>query len=108
VLPIESVELSRTVQLWVLNMFLTFRAGMAEWFCQREELQRRLPDGCAAGSGKIDTRSVNAETRWQTHRRAGLSGGCRSTTLVSAHHDESIRIDRAARRSVYRSSMRIV
>jgi hypothetical protein len=43
-LPIESVELSRTVQLWVLNIFLTFRAGVPEWFWRREERERRGVD----------------------------------------------------------------
>jgi hypothetical protein len=44
-LPIESVELSRAVQLWVLNIFLAFRAGAAEWFWLRENCEMRLPDG---------------------------------------------------------------
>jgi hypothetical protein len=60
------------------------------------------------GSGMIDTSSFNAESCWQTHRRASLSEGWRSATLESAHHDESLRIDGAARRSVWVSRMRII
>jgi hypothetical protein len=43
-LPIESVELSRTVQLWVLNIFLTFRAGVTEWFWRLEEREMRVSE----------------------------------------------------------------
>jgi hypothetical protein len=58
-LPIESVELSRTVRLWGLNIFLAFRAGMTEWFSWWEEWEIRWPGKDAVDSGEI-CRSVIA------------------------------------------------
>src|ERR1035438_3892390 len=56
----------------------------------------------------LNAPTFDAEDRWKMHGRARLNEGCRSTTRQSAHHDESVRIGRTARRSVYGSRMRII
>jgi hypothetical protein len=75
----ESVELSRTGQLWDLNIFLTFRAGITEWFWQREEGEMR-GSGVGAVEPGVTFRSVFVgENGCRTQIRSDLSEGSQST-----------------------------
>jgi hypothetical protein len=57
------IELSRTVQLWVLNIFLTFRAGVPNGRWRLEEWQMWWPSGRTASGGMIEAGAFNAENR---------------------------------------------
>jgi hypothetical protein len=57
------IELSRTVRLWVLNIFLTFRAGVTNGGWRQEEWQMRWPGGRTASGGMIESGAFNAENR---------------------------------------------
>jgi hypothetical protein len=60
-------------------MFLTFRAGMREWFWRREEWEMRWP-GVGAAEPGVTFRSVFAgENRGRTQIRCHLSEGSQST-----------------------------
>ena len=74
-MSIESVELSRTVQLWGLDIFLALRVGMTEWFGRREEWEMRWPRVGAIEDGVIFRSDFAAENRWLTRDRARLSEG---------------------------------
>jgi hypothetical protein len=75
-LPIESVELSRTVRLWGLNIFLAYRAGVKEWFWRREVWEMRWLGVGAVECGEIRRSVMAAENRRRTQIRARLSEGC--------------------------------
>jgi hypothetical protein len=62
-LPIEFVELSRAVRLWVLNIFLTFRAGMAEWFSRWEGWEIRWPGMAAVEPDEIRSIVITANAK---------------------------------------------
>jgi hypothetical protein len=78
-LPIESVELSRTVGVWGLNIFLAFRAGMTEWFWRLEEWEMQRPGVGAIEPGMTFRSAFARENRWRTQIRSHLSEGSRST-----------------------------
>jgi hypothetical protein len=78
-LPIESVELSRTGQLWGLNMLLTFRAGVTEWFWQRAKWAMRGSGVGAVGPGVTFSSDFAEENSWRARNRSRLSEGSQST-----------------------------
>jgi len=75
-LPIESVELSRTVRLWGLNIFLAYRAGVKEWFWRREVWEMRWLGEGAVECGAVRRRVMAAENGRRTQIRTRLSEGC--------------------------------
>jgi hypothetical protein len=60
-------------------MFLTFRAGMTEWFWQGEEWEMRWPGVGVVEPGVTFGGVFAGENGWRTRIRSRLSEGSQST-----------------------------